>query len=153
MAKVWAVTEGEYSDYQVLAVFSTKAAAEAWAENDNALDRRYGGLDVEEFDLDPPLRVKVDMWHVHGRVTVDGERADTKPLSMWGGELTYPNDRSTAANSQVRHHAEYVYDGVMYPEKVTVYVRGWDKERVARIYSDTMARLVAEAGHWAIRDA
>jgi hypothetical protein len=54
---VWAVSNGEYSDYSVGWVFSTKEGAEAFATRMNGPDylSRYSPYFVEELPLDPPL--------------------------------------------------------------------------------------------------
>jgi hypothetical protein len=45
MDKIWVVEEGEYSDYRVVGVFSTKENAELVAD-------KFGG-DVAEWPIDP----------------------------------------------------------------------------------------------------
>jgi len=53
MKKVYAATSGCYSDYGIVAIFSTKEAAELFIERH---PDRYGDWnDVEEYDLDPGI--------------------------------------------------------------------------------------------------
>ena len=49
MATCYAITEGEYSDYRVLAVFSTKELAE------KELPKYGGDAEIEEFPFDPEI--------------------------------------------------------------------------------------------------
>ena len=49
---VYIVTEGEYSDYHVEAVFSTESAAEAYVKKRDGVD--YRTYRVEEYDMDLP---------------------------------------------------------------------------------------------------
>lgn len=52
MASVYLVTRGEYSDYSILAAFSTKEGAEAAVEVINQEQERGYQAEVEEFELD-----------------------------------------------------------------------------------------------------
>jgi hypothetical protein len=51
MTTVWIVTQGEYSDYHIVGVFSTKEAAEALCARINAKED-YDKAQVEEYDVD-----------------------------------------------------------------------------------------------------
>lgn len=56
--KVYAVSSGEYSDYGIEHIFSTKEKAEEFIK----LQKEYGGSwasynEVEEYDLDPEIKV------------------------------------------------------------------------------------------------
>lgn len=56
MDKVWIVEQGEYSDYSVLGIFSTKENAELVAEDINKdTDRYYDIASVRECTLDPGI--------------------------------------------------------------------------------------------------
>ena len=48
MNKVWIITKGQYSDYQIVRVFSKKELAEEYAKRDYYCD-------IEEYPLDEPL--------------------------------------------------------------------------------------------------
>jgi hypothetical protein len=49
---VYVVTSGEYSNYHIDAIFSNRAAADAYCERHNRVDRWYDKKDVEEWALD-----------------------------------------------------------------------------------------------------
>lgn len=51
VSKIWAVSSGEYSDYQVNAIFSTKERAEAYLSL--VYGDEYSDARVEEFPLNP----------------------------------------------------------------------------------------------------
>lgn len=55
---IWAVCSGQYSDYGVNAIFTTKEGAEEYARRCNFLSgnqRTWDRYEVEEFPLDPEL--------------------------------------------------------------------------------------------------
>lgn len=57
MSTVYLVTSGEYSDYSILAAFSTEADADAYVEHMRSRDR-WSSARVEEFPVDRWLEVK-----------------------------------------------------------------------------------------------
>lgn len=55
MAKIYVVTSGEYSDYKIEVIYSTREMAEEYANKHNKL-KKYGSADeVTEFELDTPI--------------------------------------------------------------------------------------------------
>lgn len=58
MEKVYIVTSGCYSDYQINAVFSTREKAEEYVD---AHGSNYG---IEEFPIDEPVERKEEIWAV-----------------------------------------------------------------------------------------
>lgn len=62
MAKVYLLTQGEYSEYHIVGVYSTREKAEAHKPN----HRNYFGTDpdIEEHELDPPCSILPDTWKV-----------------------------------------------------------------------------------------
>lgn len=53
--KIFIVTEGEYSDYHIEAIFSTKEAAEEYRQTYCSEYGEPGGGSVEEWEVDDPL--------------------------------------------------------------------------------------------------
>jgi hypothetical protein len=51
MAKIYIVTSGEYSDYNINAIFSTEELAQAFIDSFKA--RSYCDMCIEDYDLDP----------------------------------------------------------------------------------------------------
>jgi hypothetical protein len=54
MAKIWGVSKGEYSDYRVVAIFSTRKMAQAYLDEYNKIQFNQGNLQEFYFDPDPP---------------------------------------------------------------------------------------------------
>ena len=53
MSRVFIVTSGEYSDYGIYRVFSTKKKAKEWIE---VITSMYGGnYNIEQYELDAPI--------------------------------------------------------------------------------------------------
>lgn len=67
---IYCVSQGEYSDYGIFAMFSTKEAAQQCIDDMKSLDSGYGGVNdgIEEWELDSiepfngrkPFEVKMD---------------------------------------------------------------------------------------------
>lgn len=58
MAKIFIVTSGEYSDYHIDAVFSTREKAEEYA------DICGPDYEIEEYEVDAPVDNKDGIWKV-----------------------------------------------------------------------------------------
>lgn len=56
--KIYIVTSGEYSDYSIEAVFSTKNKAESYIQQHGT------GYRIEEYDLDEEVEKKTQIWSV-----------------------------------------------------------------------------------------
>ena len=54
MATVYIVTHGDYSDYSILAAFSTREMAERFVAAYNQGESYYDKADIEEYELDCP---------------------------------------------------------------------------------------------------
>lgn len=56
--KIYIVTEGEYSDYHICAVFSTREKAEEYVQSKGT------DYKIEEHDLDEEIKREVKLWRV-----------------------------------------------------------------------------------------
>jgi hypothetical protein len=56
--KIYIVTSGEYSEYEINAVFSTKEKANAY------IQQRGTYYDIEEYDLDEEVEKKTQLWSI-----------------------------------------------------------------------------------------
>lgn len=54
--KIYIVTSGEYSEYHIDAVFSTKEKAEEY------IQQHGNGFDIEEYELDQEVEKKTQLW-------------------------------------------------------------------------------------------
>ncbi len=82
MTKVWIVTSGEYSDYEIEAVFSTKGLAEDYIQKMNGAGLGSSYNDIEGWELDlpiPPIG-----WHVY--MSSDGGTSSTWLSKLREGE-------------------------------------------------------------------
>lgn len=83
MAKVYVITCGEYSDYHICAVCSTRERAE---ELRPLYSDRYDIAEIEEYEMDkapndadrriPVYMVQINRWVEHGVVTDSSESVD-----------------------------------------------------------------------------
>ncbi len=118
---VYIVTCGEYSDYRILAVFSDKETAEAYAK----LDVGYDGPSVEEWDLDVP---REDWGSVSLYMKKDGS------CQITGVGLADAGDQ--------RHH---FWGGR--PDEMFICLAGTDTERAVRRANEIRSQLIAH-GCW-----
>lgn len=127
--KLYAVTEGEYSEYHIVTLCSSRAVAEQIAKrlNWNCLYQNgwNGGYDVEEY--------------------VDGEVYQDKNLKAY-----YVRFWGNSGECEITEEAEeeYVYRGVLYANKdgsvSGLYVFARDEQEAKKIASEKRAKFMAE---------
>lgn len=83
MKTIYAVNSGDYSDYRVDALFSSKKLAEEHMAS--IPDNSYN--EIEEFQLDPPivdlLKRGYSVWNVHMLKNGDTERVERTNNEKW----------------------------------------------------------------------
>lgn len=136
-ATIWAVTEGSYSDYHIVCLFTYEEDAKAHcAERNAAADPVYGGdkASVEEFRLygrgHAPQRM--ERWSADGRAYLGALPTQEGPTCriVWEGDYDDPPKRP----------------------KVTVYADGGvravarTREAAVKALSDRLAELTAMHG-------
>ena len=124
MPEAFLVTQGEYSDYHVLAVFSTREGAEKYAayyptNGYNAVDIELVGLD--EWGKYPPGKLRY-------RVQFDRE-GNNRQIQQEGPDDGY---------EEVRPHA----DG----ETMVTYCWANDEQHAAKIANERRVQLIAANG-------
>jgi hypothetical protein len=64
--KVYIVTEGDYSDYHIIAVFFTRGEAEGFTNGGEKVESEFRSPNIEEWKVGPPDLTKFyqRMWHV-----------------------------------------------------------------------------------------
>jgi hypothetical protein len=72
--KIYIVTSGEYSEYEINAVFSTKEKANAY------IQQRGTYYDIEEYDLDEEVEKKTQLWSIVFCIE-DGKFDEANPIS------------------------------------------------------------------------
>jgi hypothetical protein len=135
MKMVYLLTSGEYSDYRVLAVFSTREAAEAARGIHDAERRNLDESRVEEYQLlDEPVRSEV-----HTHTIMWGRGYSRRDAPAWGS----PKAEWGAHGEEV----EDLRDSESAGPVIGVSSRALTAERAAKIAHDRAAELKArEAG-------
>jgi len=108
MKKVYIVTQGSYSDYHIVNVFSTKEKADTYV-------KECGG-DINEFELDLPRN---EWWEITIRMRKDGEIKD---------KYSFDREYHTYSKYQASHfccydtYGNFVYSVVTDDEKIAIKV-------------------------------
>jgi len=116
---VYVVTQGDYSDYHIVAIYSTEEEAEKHPQG------KYDSNNIEEWQMDAYTVMRADGKKVmFGRINKDGKIYDIK--DNFGdienaGEIGFANDGSMYAFAIVK-----------------------DKEGMKKVLSDTRAQYLAE---------
>lgn len=122
---IWAVSEGDYSDYRVLGVFTSKEKAEEYAKTDI-----YSR--VENFPIDPVPDEKI----------LDIVKSGDKIFMI---HMQFNGD---AGGHQINYTAEYGYDSVFNPswdpDRLSGAIRARDLESAIKIMNEYRIRYIAE---------
>lgn len=111
-AKIYVLTQGSYSDYQILGVFTSRdKALEFCPALESGLNEDSGEKPVlEEWDLDPerPEEFMQETWHVYlnfdGQVSMESNYAEEHPRDYSSSGILH--DRKVIGTSVVsRDHA------------------------------------------------
>jgi hypothetical protein len=136
--KIYAVTEGDYSDYRVLALFTSEELAKQHTEEaDLPGDFCPEEKKIEEFYLyDRPPEMKT-VYHRIGRVDSDGKAIQDSTISErryeYGNYMGFIKPIMEARTYSARSH----------PNCLQVSIIGSDSERVDKSFNDRMAEAKA----------
>lgn len=134
--KVWAVTEGSYSDYRVIAVFTTEAMAK------EAVEKGMGDA-VEDLPMYEEVPERISILTIGCRMPVPsgkkwGLHKDWEPFREWSHtELIFPDIDTWRKRLQVNHTDQ------------ALTVSGADHERVRKVFGEKKAEAGA-AWHWLV---
>lgn len=132
---VWGLTAGNYSDYRVLALFTTREAAVTAEEAHNADVGQWGEQGaIAEFDLYDELPEKDTVWRIEERIAEDGTTSGYSETS----EARLPWNHGYFMPTRVQ--SEY-YDHIR-PARLRVW--GTDQQAVRQAFSDRKAQIRAE---------
>lgn len=139
MKKIYAVNSGCYSDYRIVALFSTPELAQEFM--DAVPDSDYNR--VEEFDLNPDtadlIKRGYSLWTVHMLRGGDTERVERKYLSLYGiGDVGHRIWRRTQAPA---------YAGKGIPDILTSTVWAKSETQAVKIVNEHRAQMIA-SGEW-----
>ena len=135
-AKVWLVTAGEYSDFHIVAAFTTEALAEEYASHTKGSYGR-GTADVEEWDLNDALP-ELKEW-LELTTAIDGECQVVKDEAVTSSQWV---TQKLPAASRSRFHPDQASMSPIYGfpvPTVTVTTEGVDHDRVRRVHSEALA--------------
>lgn len=124
--KIYIVTEGEYSDYHICAVFSTREKAEEYVQSHGT---DYG---IEEYDLDEDVERGVKLWYVAIAIK-NNEIIETCPTEYRVEEMT------DTCRIKVNWHGE----PIMY-----FYVQSETMDRAIKIASERFAAVKSNEYIW-----
>jgi hypothetical protein len=139
MKKIYAVSTGCYSDYRVVALFSTPELAQEFMA---AVPDTYYN-DVEEFDLNPDaadlIKRGYSLWSVYMLYNGDTERVERQDLSLYGvGNVGHRIWRRTQAPA---------YQGLGVPDILTSTVWAKSAKAAVKIVNEHRAKIIA-SGEW-----
>lgn len=139
MKKIYAVNSGSYSDYRIVALFSTPELAQEFM--DAVPDSDYNR--VEEFDLNPDtadlIKRGYSLWTVHMLMGGDTERVERQDLSLYGiGDVGHRIWRRTQAPA---------YAGKGIPDILTSTVWAKSENQAVKIVNEHRAQMIA-SGEW-----
>lgn len=118
--KVYVATDGEYSDYHIVAVFGNRELAEQFGE-------------VEEYEVYEEAPAKRSAW------VIEAIPADAPEREY--NHVAYPWDYAWATYSHGRPKVQVWEAG---RGRVSIRVSGGDREQVRKAFRDRRARLLAE---------
>lgn len=150
MTTVYAVSTGEYSDYGIECIFSTKEKAQEYIKLTNEYSSRGDFNDIEEFELDPSIQIP----HIHkfkhffwGEMDKDGNLLS--PISKTYLDIRTMNNKQENFNFSIYHPSSiYGYDPSRYPNIDTVVlnftVNANNEEHAQKIMGEKRSKLIRE---------
>jgi hypothetical protein len=137
---VWVIERGEYSDYRVMGVFSSKENAERVAEAINAADS-YSTATIAEWQLDPVVgELAKGFKPYYVRMHKDGQVESVRPSSMWTYEM------GGRVNEWEREEAP-AYKGAGLPNLLCVDTWARDEKHAVKIANEHRIQWLA-LGKW-----
>ena len=124
--KIYIVTSGEYSDYGIDAVFTTKEKAVDYVEQHGT------GYNIEEYNLDEEEEKGTQLWHIDFYVE-DGKLYEARPASCC--------DRNKVVDTC------FVFDTFGY-RKIRFYVDADAMDRAVKIARERFAAVKANEYIW-----
>jgi hypothetical protein len=135
MKKVFAVSSGEYSDYRVVAIFTTEEKAETYMNAVPSSDYN----DIEEYELDPPIADLIKrgygIWLVHMLLDGSTEQVRKKGLDSFAV--------SDMGHTLWRRSKALYYTGTGTPDVLVSTVWAKNREHAIKIVNEHRIRLIA----------
>lgn len=124
MAKIYIVTSGEYSDYGINAVFSTKKKAQEYRQQHGT------GFSIEIFDIDEEIKKETKIWRVI--MSFDNFKVYECSAGLWGDGW----------GSHMKDTFEY-YLNWEHEELIRLYIEADCMNRAIKIASERIAQIKA----------
>lgn len=132
---IYIVTSGEYSDYGIDAIFSTKELAQKFVDSFNS--ERWDKLDIEEWDLDPNSQhLKQNRKPFFLRIDKSGQVTEIESASSTFG---FRNEMKEPSISYTKNL-----------ELMNIYCFADDEKHAVKIASEKRSQILA-ANLWGIR--
>jgi len=157
--KVFVVTEGEYSDFDINSMWSTREKAQAYIDKRLPF-KSYGGINegIEEWELDS-VDVGKQVVYTTVRMSKDfklvGGDSYNKPIEQ--EDVVSPPDMDYKREGFGWYDEPYIHTGPAFmdyhkdpnPDHATLVwtVKTADKERAIKVVSEVVAQIIA-AGIW-----
>ncbi len=139
MKKIYAVGAGSYSDYRIVAIFSTRVKA-------NEFMQSVGGGAVEEFNLDPQttdlLKRGYAVWNVH--MLIDGK---TEKVEKTDNDLYDIQDANESSHQLWKRSTAPAYRGKGIPDILTSRVWAKTAQAAVKIVNEQRTMMIA-SGKW-----
>lgn len=137
--KVYIVTRGEYSDYYIEKVFSTREAAEKYVAIDSGKDDEP---QIEEYDLEDGSNIRIDRMYkaVFFQVLKRWDGTEYVVFEMKYGTSPFPSDICVGRKAD----SGAVYKGISGYISVNKNMTEADKEKVEKMVFDRVAKWKAE---------
>ena len=125
--KIYVVTSGEYSDYRIEAMFTSKRVAEKFADNGTDFD----AAEVETYTLNEGAD-KIRQGLKHFNLEMDRD-----------GTALFIGNRLPSAHVRTRILAAYTYGDTYKPRRLEMSVWAKDKNHAAKIANEKRTLLIA----------
>ena len=124
MAKIYIVTSGEYSDYCIQAVFSTKKKADEY--------RQQHGTDfsIEVFEMDEEVKKETKIWRV--KMRFDNFKVSECLAGLWG--------KGWGSHMKDTFECRSDWEGIGY---IRLYLEADCMDRAIKIASERIAQIKA----------
>lgn len=143
---IWLVTKGDYSAYQVVAAFTTKELAAAYAEHAEGVYSSEDDVEVEDYPLysELPELVEIltcEVGMLDGGFVFEPKEEITK---RWANETAMPPVRVYMGKR------DPFYSDI--PVHLNIRVEGTDHARVRKVMTEVIAQAKANLDVWLVED-
>ena len=125
--KIYVITSGEYSDYQIVAIYTTREMADEFVQCNG------DGYEIEEYDLNKPISNKKKLWVIS--------------FNIESGELEHATTNDYINNENYKDICFYC-DSYMDVARMHLYVESETMDKAKKIACDRFASIKANQYIW-----